>query len=658
MAGSSAPAIARDIRPGLAFRIGVVGHRQIADENAVASAARAVVAAVSDALAATGGKRDVADAYRNSERPGGTIHILSGLAEGADQICAAAALLEDGVHKSKVEHTAVLPCSAERFVAGFSGSQTDRWRAGFDKLLHASRGSFVLDGIPSRSDFSLAYEAVARIVVLNSDLVIAVWNGKDGGGWGGTQASLQLAFDHNVPVVWVRTGDTAGDRDADISLVCSRSDLALAFDRLPSRESCLADIRQIVRKVVDFPTEATHEVSDHSPSALPPITAWIEKAATKLVQKGGPDAVPTTFLRGGDRTHGKQLPIPDIHALLRRVFASKYIGLSEPRASQKNGAAVSLFDRAFQAADDDAIAHAKRDRAAIATSIAFGTFAALIAVAGLALPSLRDSMTFVADSYGPIKSLLLAVEFATLAYILAVVYSVRTRALTEAWVGTRLLAELLRTAPYLHRVGRSLRLTSDMGGAHAAGALAPWAIWYHNAIIRDAGLASVDFASPEAKRATLATFADEIVSRQLDYNRRTHSANHAIALGLEWLGEILFVATLALLVLKAAMIALHVSDAILATTTALTIAWPILSAGLLALRELGGFLQVERRSAYMAKELSVAADACRLLGARIESGEPLVSLELGALEERIAWQLVGDAANWVALFETKNPVAG
>ncbi|MEI9969944.1 MAG: hypothetical protein WDM87_15470 [Terracidiphilus sp.] len=61
--------------------------------------------------------------------------------------------------------------------------------------------AFQADG--DRNAEALAYERVGRIVLEQSDFLIAVWDGEPAAGRGGTTQIVQEALEQNVPVIWL-----------------------------------------------------------------------------------------------------------------------------------------------------------------------------------------------------------------------------------------------------------------------------------------------------------------------------------------------------------------------------------------------------------------------------------------------------------------------
>ena len=151
-------------------RIGCTGHRALSPGTR-----RSVAAAIADVLAA-----EVDDDLTG----------LTSLAEGADQIFAFAVLSAGGqVH-------AIIP--SEGYEQGFSSSSA---RATYTALLNLAGTTTTLPFTAPDED---AYLAAGHEVTDCSEILIAVWDGRDAAGTGGTGDIVAYARERGVDVriVW------------------------------------------------------------------------------------------------------------------------------------------------------------------------------------------------------------------------------------------------------------------------------------------------------------------------------------------------------------------------------------------------------------------------------------------------------------------------
>jgi hypothetical protein len=138
-------------------RIGVTGHRKLADVAAIEAGVDAALAAIE---------------ARFPEEP---LRILSSLAEGADRLVARRVLLRPGARL-----VAVLPLPRLDYMADFESQQS---REEFMALVGEAETVIEMSAAKSRVE---AYEQAGRYVVEHSDVLVAVWDGLPAGGRGGT----------------------------------------------------------------------------------------------------------------------------------------------------------------------------------------------------------------------------------------------------------------------------------------------------------------------------------------------------------------------------------------------------------------------------------------------------------------------------------------
>jgi hypothetical protein len=172
----------REGRIRLPVRIGVIGHRDLAEPEAVA-------ARLGELL------RQIAASFGDSSQSDVRFVVMSSLAEGADRLFVDQAFLtlgEDGV-----ELDAVLPLEAEDFERDFATAES---RTEFARLLGRATARVLPPHSGGRDE---AYAEAGRWLVDHSDLVIAVWDGYPASGRGGTAESALYARSTDIPVVAV-----------------------------------------------------------------------------------------------------------------------------------------------------------------------------------------------------------------------------------------------------------------------------------------------------------------------------------------------------------------------------------------------------------------------------------------------------------------------
>jgi hypothetical protein len=179
-------AAAEHIRSGgegqvpITLRIGVTGHRELADPSALIPAIHQAIHGITERLLGSGARPQLL--------------VISALAEGADRLVAREVLTEPGA-----ELEAVLPRPPGDYLDDFG---TEESRAEFIELLS---GASAVWQVPVSKTQGSGYEQAGRYVVDSSDAVIALWDGEPPRGQGGTATVVAYAQRQRVPLVWVPT---------------------------------------------------------------------------------------------------------------------------------------------------------------------------------------------------------------------------------------------------------------------------------------------------------------------------------------------------------------------------------------------------------------------------------------------------------------------
>jgi hypothetical protein len=120
------------------------------------------------------------------------LRLHTGLATGADQIAARSARL------SGFAVRAVLPFEADEYRNDFiPGDELDE----FERELEVADEVVALPG--DRTDADGAYVLVGRSLIEAADILVAVWDGEEGRGPGGTAHVVELALQSRVPVIHI-----------------------------------------------------------------------------------------------------------------------------------------------------------------------------------------------------------------------------------------------------------------------------------------------------------------------------------------------------------------------------------------------------------------------------------------------------------------------
>ena len=161
-----------------AVRIGVTGHRRLAEVDRV-------VSAIDEALTCI-----------ERQFPRRALVVISSLAEGADRLVVHRVLARYGA-----KFVALLPLPARDYEQDFTSSQS---KAEFQALLSAA-GEVI--ELPPALTREAAYDAAGPLLLSRSDVLVAIWDGQHAQDRGGTAAIVEEARHKGIPLAWVHAGN-------------------------------------------------------------------------------------------------------------------------------------------------------------------------------------------------------------------------------------------------------------------------------------------------------------------------------------------------------------------------------------------------------------------------------------------------------------------
>jgi len=186
--------------------IGVTGHRFLAEIDRI-------TAGTDEAL------RRVEEAF-----PGKSLVLLSSLAEGADRLVAHRALAHPQTHL-----IVPLPLPESDYMEDFESSESEET---FLSLLDRADKVIELPPAPTRNQ---TYAAVGRYVLDHCDVLIAIWDGQEAQGQGGTAEIVALARQRGLPLAWVHAGNRKPGTRQPTSL--GEEQGRVTFERFPDGSS-------------------------------------------------------------------------------------------------------------------------------------------------------------------------------------------------------------------------------------------------------------------------------------------------------------------------------------------------------------------------------------------------------------------------------------
>ncbi len=186
--------------------VGVIGHRYLAEVDTLTVGVDAAL-------------RRIRAAFPAQE----ALTVISPLAEGADRLVVQRALVSGAVRL-----VVPLPLPVEDYLADFATAAS---RAEFRELLARADVTVALPAAPTRE---AAYEAAGRYVLDYSDVLIALWDGRDEQGQGGTGALVKEARQRGRPLAWIHTGNRTPGTQQATTLGAEQGQVS--FERFPGQQ--------------------------------------------------------------------------------------------------------------------------------------------------------------------------------------------------------------------------------------------------------------------------------------------------------------------------------------------------------------------------------------------------------------------------------------
>jgi hypothetical protein len=608
---SNEPTVENDL--ALALRIGITGARNLSPAHLPRIRAQAT-----EFLVKTRGELErlalSPDAKRAYDCSSGNsarvrLHVLSPLAEGADRLLAVAAL-ENGYLLS-----CPLPFTQTEYENDFT---SDESRQEFRSLLDRAGASILeLDGARGEAQNS-SYEAVGRFVVRNCDILVAIWDGQPGKGFGGTTDIVRFATSHGPPVLWIHA-----EKDTDPIFMIDGQD----FRTSPKDETKWGDaLRSYLSHLILPPT-----------ASEPHASTWFERAA-KILRR--PTLPP--FLAYRKPMAKTDRWIWRAHSWLIKATAGaiQMPAWKTPQAPADKVAAYWFGH--YHPSDALAGACARRYRSSYVWVFGLAAIAVIFASIALVVPPTV-----------PIKLTVTGIEFLALILIGIMVFANERQRWHQRFLEYRLLAELCRKQQALSLFGWSLQGPSvtDKSVAfrpNAASAAPNWVGWLFGALQRAAPISEGIFDLGRTGRSRDEALRD-LIDDQLSYHQTRAIQSQRASDRLGQVGEWLFVAVLAFVAIKLVLVTLHGDHHLILVLGLAAAILPALSAGFVGIRSYAELPLLADQSRRMQAEM----EAARIRVQQIDIAGPLASQLLGSVIFGVATVMLQDIQGWVQLFRAK-----
>jgi hypothetical protein len=613
--------------PPMRLRIGVTGHRgapKLPDDaiGPVRACVNRVISAVMEAARGLDDEftRGFPHGAKHTERSAGearnrpSFTIVSALAEGADRIIAEAGLAAGFTLE------AVLPFARAEYRKDFG---TPESCSRFDELIAQSESVFELDG--NARERPRAYEAAGLVMLANVDVLIAVWDGEDAAGIGGTAQIVARAVADGIPIVWI---DPAKTEEVRLSwLRPGEAPLANAGAR-PKATFHMADAAAITQAITDV--------------FSPPTQSQQKKALQLYLSERErrwnlcPWFPLLQWVFAGRRLRRTDFCLPSPLAEMKKQWQPYFTIL--PQDGKQRPAIENALLSAYSVADHLAIYYSLVYRSAYVFNFLFAAIAVTLALGGVFHPDLK------------IKSVLVGAELVVIGTILFTWLYGHHRQWHRRWLDYRRLAECLRHMRVLAPIGASGPI--DRSGRNLDVDEQDWVNWYAWSLRRLIPLPNlaVDVAYVTAMR-------DAVRATEIDGQLRFHLANaeriDKLDHRMHRCGQYLFGFTggLCLLFLCVSIPLVWSGTEHLETHTILdlftfvTALFPTLGAAISAIHVQGDFKTVAEQSKRTAERLG-AID-------KILEQEPPEFARLTDRIEKTADVMMADLLEWQTVFRTR-----
>jgi hypothetical protein len=466
----------------------------------------------------------------HSQPCGGTLRIISSLASGADQWVAEAAI------ELGFEMQSLLPFTHEEYLKDFKIQQDSN---AYLDLLDRATAVLELDGkvgkdeTGNRKPDSRSYEAVGRGILNQTDLLIAVWDGKEPHGKGGTGQIVCEALQNGIPVVWIPWS--------------SPEKWQMRFSPLGENEEPANQLGDTVR-LSDTVRYLLLPPSEDTSSGKSYKNLRIDYFSEK--QKSGNPHLGIWMLFRSitcGEIFNKGIILKVIKAFRVKDFETEADGKSEEFWNKKNEIENrehpishdlqewnnQRYTKHYAWANGLSMYYGDMHRSAFLINYLLGALAVFFALVCIALGiSGREEAGWI------------MAELLVILGILAHTYLGQKRKWHQRWIDYRTLAEHLRLSRCLVLLGGVSRQMAYEGHKSTYGnPTNTWMFWHYRSVERAAGIPGVKLNS-EYLTSCKEIWKDGLVQSQIDYHQTSSGRFEKMDERLHKTGNYLFIATL------------------------------------------------------------------------------------------------------------------
>lgn len=472
----------------LVIRVGVTGHRpdglREADIDILTNRSREVLAEISDMARII--YNDTIGYYEGTEP---VLRLISPLAEGSDRLVAYAAI------DLGYELQCPLPFIKKDYEKDFITSES---KNEFNDLVKQATQILEIDGqILTRN---AAYHAAGKMVLNQSDVLIAIWDGDETViAEGGTSQIVQEAKETRMPIVWINAKP-----EHDVRLINSSKPWKIG-------------LREYLNGIL-MPDESSTM-----------IQAYLAEKQRKFNW-----GFPYIFFRnllGDSKLQIPQLLLSDYEQATQSEWQKDMWGKSADFPPKMKQQIENGFMKYYAWADKLADYYANLYRTSFITTYLFSGLAVLCALLPYAMHS-SHSITATTT------------EVFLIFFIIMLTVLANKKQWHKRWIDYRMLAEILRSMRFLVPIGQVV--SSFRVPAHNSidDIEHSWVNWYYSAIVRQAGLMDMRIDS-EYLTEYLSILKQGEVKGQKSFHEINKERYHRICHRLHNTGTALFVITFA-----------------------------------------------------------------------------------------------------------------
>lgn len=473
-----------------------------------------------------------------------------------------------------------------------------------------------------------------RILVEQSDIIIAVWDGKSVADTGGTGHTVATALELGAPVVWINPSHPeewrilqAPEALADCGSKATRAEDERLLNTI-IRGAVLPEASKLGGMSSGTAALTNAQWQDHSQLSSHAFRR-VEALFGRKSWGRRFGSITQTYERPGAIARGSAAPL---------IAGIDALPDGDPGLSRR---IINMVLRRFAWADGISALLSDRYRSGMTINFLLGAFAIISGIMYLPLVGVEQKWRFA------------TVELILLLFVILVTLRGTRQRLHGRWFETRRAAEYLRHSPIMLAMG-----VARPPGAWPRGTKSFWPEWYARHSLRAVGLPETRVDKPYLKNA-LALLRDRHVMPQRDYHHAKAAELNRVHEGLDHLSggmfilAVLSVAAYLGLVLASEMdfIGGDIVGHLAKLFTVLGVALPTLGGALTGIRFFGDFERFAAISEVAAEKLGVVADRIELL-----QSAPMDRLDYRHVSELVhaADEIVfSEIQNWQAVFSGK-----